>query len=98
MDPLPCRQSKNEAYSFFLNGFNPEQDGLVPGWRDQNGFTFPILVGAKTDTLIEEYRLSSTPLNFLLDADGKIISRQEGYAPGAEARIEAQIRQSLGLE
>ena len=75
----------------------PDQDELVPQWRDNNGYTFPILVGAETNSLIEDYRLSSTPLNFILDAEGKILSRQEGYAPGSEGRIETQIREALGL-
>ena len=76
----------------------PDQDGLVPSWRDNNGFTFPILIGANTDTLIEKYRLASTPLNFLLDAEGKVIFKQEGYAPGSEARIEYLIREALALD
>jgi peroxiredoxin len=76
----------------------PDQDGLVPSWRDNNGFTFPILIGAKTDALIENYRLTSTPLNFLLDEKGKVISRQEGYAPGSEARVESSIREALALD
>lgn len=75
----------------------PEQDELVPGWMENGGYTFPVLVGAQTNTLIEDYRLSSTPLNFLLDGEGKVVSRQEGYAPGSEERMEAQIRQVLGL-
>jgi len=75
----------------------PDQDPLVPQWRNDNGYTFPILVGAETNALIADYRLSSTPLNFILDAEGKILSRQEGYAPGSEARIEARIREALGL-
>jgi len=75
----------------------PEQDELVPHWKENGGYSFPVLVGAQTNTLIEDYRLSSTPLNFLLDGEGKVISRQEGYAPGSERTMEAQIRQSLGL-
>jgi thiol-disulfide isomerase/thioredoxin len=76
----------------------PEQDGMVPAWRDNNGFTFPILIGASTDILIKNYRLTSTPLNFLLDVQGKVIFRQEGYAPGSETRIESLIREALALE
>lgn len=76
----------------------PDQDHMVPQWRNKNAFTFPILVGASTDTLVKNYRLTATPLNFLLDAQGRIISRQEGYRPGLEDRIEAKIRDSLGLD
>jgi len=75
----------------------PEQDELVPQWKDNHGFTFPVLVGANTNTLIENYRLTSTPLSFLLDSEGRILSRQEGYAPGSETRVETQIREALGL-
>lgn len=75
----------------------PDQDELVPQWRDKIGITFPILVGADTNALIANYRLSSTPLNFVLDSQGKIVSRQEGYAPGSEASMEEDIRETLGL-
>ena len=74
----------------------PEQDGMVPGWRDRYGFTFPILVGTDSDKVMIDYRLSATPLNFLLDGEGKILARFEGYSPGAEKKIEESILQALG--
>jgi len=88
---------RDKGFSVVAVNVIPEQDELVRRWKENNGFTFPVLVGAHTDSLIEDYQLSSTPLNFLLDSEGKILSRQEGYAPGSEARIEAGIRQALGL-
>ena len=87
----------NQGLSVVAVNVIPDQDELVPHWRDNNGITFPILVGADTNTLIANYRLSATPLNFLLDSDGKILSRQEGYAPGSEASIEVHIQEALGL-
>lgn len=72
-----------------------DQDGMVPEWRDEHGFTFPILVGADSEKVFSDYRLTSTPLNVLLDPNGKIVKRWEGYRPGAEADIEAAVRKAL---
>ena len=73
----------------------PEQDSMVPKWLEDGGFGFPVLVGANSDSIISDYRLVSTPLNFLLDAEGKIISRWDGYYEGAEEEIEEAVKEAL---
>jgi glutathione peroxidase-family protein len=75
-----------------------EQDGMVPDWRDRNGFTFPILVGTNSEEIMENYRMTAAPLNFLLDSEGKVLARFEGYSPGGEREIEKDIRQALKLD
>ena len=72
-----------------------EQDAMVPDWRDRNGFTFPILVGADSERIMGDYRMTAAPLNFLLDAEGKVLARFEGYSPGGEREIEKDILQAL---
>jgi peroxiredoxin len=74
-----------------------EQDHLLPEWKDKHGIEFPILVGPDLDHLAETYRLESTPLNFLLDSEGKIVKRFDQYYPGAEKEVEEAIRELLGI-
>jgi peroxiredoxin len=74
----------------------PEQDSLVADWRAEKGFAFPVLVGADSGRLIEDYRLTATPLTFLIDSQGLVLARFDGYRPGQETEIEERIREELG--
>lgn len=99
---LPHFQEFTEAYSsqgLSVVAINviPEQDHLVEEWRSERGFTFPILVGADSGRLIEDYRLVATPLSFLLDSQGRVLARYDGYRPGQEEEIEERIRQELNV-
>jgi thiol-disulfide isomerase/thioredoxin len=98
---LPHFQEFHETYStkgLTVVAINviPEQDPLVEEWRVERGFGFPILVGAESGQLIEDYRLVATPLSFLLDSEGRILARYDGYRPGQEEEIEVMIRRELG--
>lgn len=75
----------------------PEQDELVPVWRESKGFTFPVLVGGDSEALFDDYGIVSTPLNFLLDSEGKVLRRLEGYIPGTEEELRNQILEAMGL-
>ena len=73
----------------------PEQDAMVSSWAERGGYSFPILVGANTERIFEDYRMTAAPLNYLLDSKGMIIARFEGYTPGDEKEIEAVIQEAL---
>ncbi len=73
----------------------PEQDSMVPEWAKQGGYTFPILVGADTSQIASTYQITGTPVTFLLDSEGKILKRIDGFTPGQEKRIEQQIQSAL---
>lgn len=72
-----------------------DQANLVPGWADEHGITFPILLGADTNQVVSDYRLVSTPLNLILNSEGRIIHRLDGYGPGAEERLRSQVLTAL---
>ena len=74
----------------------PEQDALVPNWFSRGGYTFDVLLGAETAAVARDYGLTAAPLNFLLDAEGKIVARYDGYEPGSEKQIEEKIKLLLG--
>ena len=98
---LPHFQRFDEAYSakgLAVVAINviPEQDHLVEDWSVERGFGFPILVGAESGQLIEDYQLVATPLSFLLDSEGRVLARFDGYHPGQEEEIEGMIRRELG--
>lgn len=86
-----------DGFSLVAVNILPDQDGMVERWKTENGFTFPTLIGAETENIIEAYQLRATPLNFLIDPHRNILYRSEGYSSGTEDKIEAEVRKALGL-
>lgn len=74
------------------------QNELIPEWKSEKGFTFPILVGATRQFLVENYDYQGSPTNFLLNQDGRVVFKHVGYGPGGEKVMEAEIRELLGLD
>lgn len=75
----------------------PDQNPLLSAWLREGGYSFDVLIGARTEQIFRDYGMSAAPLNFLLDSEGKILARYDGYRPGAEAEIEERVRVALGL-
>ena len=78
----------------------PDQDEMIPGWKEQGGYRHPILVTESTDYLLETFGLKfpgGMPANFLIGADGKVHFKHIGYRKGEEVVIESQVRELLGL-
>lgn len=75
----------------------PDQDPMIPEWMKEGGYTFPVLVGASTEKISIDYRMTGAPLTFILDKEGKIVKRLDGFDPGQEVEIEETIRSLLGV-
>lgn len=74
----------------------PDQAPLIGEWRAQHGYTVPILLGR--GSVMGDYDLAMTPTHYLLDAQGRVLARHEGYSPGDEVALEREIRQALRLD
>jgi glutathione peroxidase-family protein len=72
----------------------PEEERLIADWRTKHGYTVPILIGGRS--VQNDYKIAMTPTHYLLDAQGKVLSRHAGYTAGDEKALEEQIRQALG--
>ena len=66
---------------------------LIAAWREQHGYTVPVLLGSQSTP--REYGVRMTPTHYLLDARGEILSKQDGFNPGDEIKLEQQIQQAL---
>ncbi len=75
----------------------PEEATLVPGWLEAKKLTVPVLVGGSQDVLQRDYSVESTPTTFLLDANGRVLYRADGYKPGDEKVLEEKIAGFLGM-
>jgi peroxiredoxin len=56
-------------------------------------FTYPLLLDARP--VYAQYRVRSIPCTFIIDRDGKIVSRHAGFAPGHEKGLEDSLKQLL---
>lgn len=75
----------------------PDQDNMIPDWIEKGNYTFTVLVGARTQKIAQDYSITGTPVTFLLDGEGKVLARYEGYQPGAEKEIEQDLREALEM-
>jgi cytochrome oxidase Cu insertion factor (SCO1/SenC/PrrC family) len=71
----------------------PDEQKLIAEWRAKHGYTVPVLLGGRSTP--NEYRVRMTPTHYLLDGRGEILSKQDGFNPGDEARLEQQIQKAL---
>jgi thioredoxin-related protein len=53
------------------------------------------LIGGSQDALQRDYRIASTPTTYLLDQNGRVLFRADGYKPGGENILEAKIEAAL---
>jgi thioredoxin-related protein len=72
----------------------PEEERLIADWQTKNGYTVPVLVGGRS--IVNEYRVAMTPTHYLLDAQGKVLSKKAGYKSGDEKSLESAIQDALG--
>jgi hypothetical protein len=96
---------KYRAYGFAMVAIqvHPDQNDLVPAWRTEGKYTFPVLFvpparpGAPATQSYARTRFGmvGTPTDLLVNADRKIIFRHLG---GTRTVMEAEIRELLGLK
>ena len=75
----------------------PQTLARVRAFAKARAFSFPILM----DPGQEAYRLygiSALPTSLLIDRDGLIVHRQEGFQPGEENQLDARIQAMLGKD
>jgi len=71
----------------------PEQNGQLAQWRSRHNYSAPILLGGRAAQ--NTYSVAMTPTHYLLDGDGRVLVRQEGFKAGDEKELERQIRDAL---
>ena len=86
---------KNDGLSVVWINVIPEQEKLIAEWRAEHGYTVPILLGGAS--VQRDYTLVMTPTHYLLDSEGKVLSKRAGYKAGDEKDLDRRIRQALAL-
>lgn len=68
----------------------------VRGEVEKLGVTFPILLDQETQVVALYNPRTSAPYSVLIDREGRIVKRREGYTTGDRAALEADIAAVVG--
>jgi peroxiredoxin len=63
-------------------------------FAEQNGITYPILVGNRD--VAQAYKLKGIPTTFILDREGRIAAKHVGFGPGDADIMRAEVARLLG--
>ena len=103
----PCRQeipflvSLYEEYKdqgLVVVGVGLDQGGasaLAP-FVEQNDVTYPILVGDQS--VSQSYNVSGIPMTLMIDRDGRVASKDVGFAPTMEGMMRARVEELLSRQ
>lgn len=86
---------RDQGLSLVAINIMPDQTSQIADWISTHQYTFPVLIGAKLETLQRDYDLRATPTHFLLDSKGKVLLKQTGYKAGDEKTLEDKIQNAL---
>jgi cytochrome oxidase Cu insertion factor (SCO1/SenC/PrrC family) len=75
----------------------PDEVGLIAGWQMAKNLTVPVLIGGSQESLQRDYGVDTTPTTYLLDENGRVLFREDGYKPGDEKVLEAKIEAALNV-
>jgi peroxiredoxin len=88
---------KNSGLSAVLINVVEEEDKLIPRYLQEHKINLPVLTGAWQPSLMRDYDLEATPTHVLLDSEGMVLLRQNGYVPGDEKALETGIVAALKI-
>lgn len=81
---------KNKGFTIVAINTDDDQKVIID-YFEKEKFDIPVAMGMKTSTA-ENYKVRSYPTNILLDRNGKVILRMEGFNEG---QIQAEIEKLL---
>lgn len=103
----PCRKeipflvSLYEEYKdqgLVVVGVGLDQGGadVIAPFVEANGVTYTILVGDQE--ISQLYKVSGIPMTLMIDRDGRVASKDVGFAPTMEAEMRARVVELLSRE
>ncbi len=88
---------KDQGLSVVSINVMPDQNKLIPDWQTKYHVTFPVLIGASQNSLMDDYQLTATPTFYLLGEKGEVLFRQSKYERGDEKTMDAKIADALKI-
>ena len=99
----PCRESMPDLQRLYdsykaqgldVMSISNEDRPTVAKFRDGSPYSYPIYLDPEADSH-HKLNVEALPAIVVVGRDGKILLKQEGYGPGAEAPIEEAIKTGL---
>jgi peroxiredoxin len=98
MPHLRQMYDEQKAKGFVVIGVamdGPETVAEVPSFTKRNGMTFPVVLDEDSHVAQIYNPKKAAPLSVLIDKKGKIFRVREGYNPGDEKLVEADVLKVL---
>jgi peroxiredoxin len=73
----------------------PETESMVTPFVKGKGWTFPVLIDTETRATSLYNPRKAAPFTIVIDRHGKIVKRREGFNPGDEVQLEADVDAAL---
>jgi len=73
----------------------PDTVAEVPSFASRNGLTFPVVLDEDSHVQAIYNPKSSAPLSVLIDKHGNVVRVREGYNPGDEALVAADVAKAV---
>jgi peroxiredoxin len=73
----------------------PDTVAEVPSFATRNGLTFPVALDEDSRVAAVYNPKSSAPLSVLIDKHGSVVRVREGYNPGDEALVAADVESAV---
>ena len=98
MPHLEAMYEENKAKGFVIIALamdGPETVAEVPSFVARNGLTFPVALDEDSHVASVYNPKSSAPLSVLIDRRGNVVRVREGYNPGDEALVAADVANAV---
>lgn len=93
---LEALYRKYRDQGLVILGLSLDQDHQAAREYARKTFSYPVLLDA--GPVAQNYGVRGIPATFILDRDGKIVSRHLGFSAGMEKTLEAEAKKLLGSE
>ncbi len=89
---------RSQGLAVVALNISPDEDALLPAWRDKGKYTFPIVLASAEDFAKRTYGVSEAPVSLVLNGEGQAICRYVGADSDSAQMLETDIRILLGLD
>ena len=84
---------KDRGLTAVLINVLQEEEKLIAEWRKSHGDSIPVLLGGRS--IQNDYKLTTTPTIYVLDAGSRVVAKRLGFKPGDDSLLEQEIQKAL---
>ena len=89
-------QYKDQGLEVIGVGLDQGGASVIAPFVEANEVTYTILVG--NQDISQQYKVSGIPMTLMIDRDGRVASKDVGFAPTMEAEMRARVEELLSRQ